>query len=108
MVFSSSLLQPLPMYLTLDVVLAMIAGVVGAMPIVPAVQGWVAGKDESDAPIWCKNDTHWNGLGAYYGYEAIIGDLGEVFPALVPSALSQFQRTASAPGESGSGKPTGI
>lgn len=41
-------------------------------------------KSESPYPIWLKTDTHWNGVGAYYGYRAILAQLSEKFPVLQP------------------------
>ena len=43
-----------------------------------------AAKETSPHPIWLKTDTHWNGVGAYYGYRAILKRLQPTFPDLAP------------------------
>lgn len=49
-------------------------------------------KDGKGAfPLYLKTDTHWNQLGAYYGYSAIINDLRSRHPEIQPpAALSNF------------------
>lgn len=39
-------------------------------------------KQTSADPVWLKTDTHWNGVGAWYGYRAILETLGKDFPEL--------------------------
>lgn len=43
-----------------------------------------AAKESSPHPIWLRTDTHWNGVGAYYGYRAILERLQGDFPDLAP------------------------
>ena len=41
--------------------------------------------------IYQQTDDHWNDLGAYYGYEAIMNRLSQDFPELIPAPLSDFK-----------------
>lgn len=41
-------------------------------------------KRSSSDPVWLKTDTHWNGVGAWYGYRAILEELGKKLPGLQP------------------------
>lgn len=40
--------------------------------------------------IYQRTDDHWNELGAYYGYEAIIDRIGKNFPDMMPHKLSDY------------------
>ncbi|HWB61558.1 MAG TPA: hypothetical protein VG733_18895 [Chthoniobacteraceae bacterium] len=42
----------------------------------------LAGKRREQAPIYYKQDTHWNSLGAFYGYQEIIRRLSDEVPNL--------------------------
>ena len=53
-------------------------------------------KAENPArPLYWKLDTHWNLIGAYTAYHAIVERLREKFPALHPLELSDLNRTES-------------
>jgi hypothetical protein len=39
---------------------------------------------KSKGQLYCKTDTHWNGLGGFIGYQAIVARLQEWFPQLSP------------------------
>ena len=41
--------------------------------------------------LFHRTDTHWNDLGAYCGYRAIMGRLGEIGPGLEPAPLESFE-----------------
>jgi len=43
--------------------------------------------------VYYKTDTHWNDVGAYYGYAAIMQTLAVDYPELVPHPLSDFEYT---------------
>jgi hypothetical protein len=40
--------------------------------------------------IYIKTDTHWNALGAYFGYREIIRTLGQQLPGMAPLPLEDF------------------
>jgi len=50
-------------------------------------------QKKSDGLLFLKSDSHWNALGAYYGYQAIMEKLSVPFPALAPRPLSDFTVT---------------
>lgn len=54
-------------------------------------------KKESVQPIWLKTDTHWNGVGAWYGYEAILNRLHANFPDLTPIPRDALRLADSPP-----------
>ena len=41
--------------------------------------------------VYYKTDTHWNSLGAYYGYVEIMNVLARKYPELGPHPLSDFE-----------------
>jgi len=41
--------------------------------------------------VYYKTDTHWNDMGAYYGYVEILGALSSDYPNLEPRLLSDFE-----------------
>jgi hypothetical protein len=47
-------------------------------------------KAKSNGRLYDKTDDHWNALGAYYGYRAIIERMKQDFPILTPLNLSNF------------------
>ncbi len=50
-----------------------------------------------EAQIYYTTDTHWNDLGSFFAYQAIIQSLQPSFPELSPRPLSDFKLTAQAP-----------
>lgn len=54
-------------------------------------------RKTSPDPVWLKTDTHWNGVGACYGYRAILQELGKQLPDLHPLDGDALTRT-DAPG----------
>lgn len=46
---------------------------------------------KSKGLLYHQTDTHWNGLGVFYGYSEIIRYLSGKFPAIKPKLLSDFQ-----------------
>jgi alginate O-acetyltransferase complex protein AlgJ len=53
----------------------------------------------SAQPTYFRTDSHWNDLGAYYGYAAIIRALSAAYPNLTARPLLDFDLTAIAGGE---------
>ena len=47
-------------------------------------------KEKENYFIYNKTDTHWNELGAYFGYCEIFDYIGETFPDAKPKPLSDF------------------
>lgn len=41
--------------------------------------------------VYFKTDTHWNSMGAYYGYVEILNILSSNYPTLTPRSLSDFE-----------------
>lgn len=66
-----------------------------------------AARHESEHPIWLKTDTHWNGIGAYHGYRAILERLQPAFPALQPVAADGLVLAEKPPGHGGVWHRTG-
>jgi len=58
----------------------------------------VAGRADAEARwgsaerVFFKTDSHWNVLGAYYGYRTLMRRLRKWAPTLQPEPLSQFER----------------
>ena len=50
----------------------------------------LAAKKLEHEPLYYKQDTHWNSLGAYYGYEEIIRNLANWYPVLRPKPRSGY------------------
>ena len=46
-----------------------------------------------DTPVYCRTDTHWNGLGSYAAARALMAELGFALP---PLAMENVTRSASA------------
>ncbi len=46
---------------------------------------------EGEYDIYQHTDDHWNDLGAYYGYQAIMNRLSEKFPELKPFPLTDYK-----------------
>jgi len=47
-------------------------------------------REKENYFIYNRTDTHWNELGAYFGYSEIFGYIGETFPAAKPIPLDDF------------------
>jgi hypothetical protein len=47
-------------------------------------------ENEFDSTIYQKTDSHWNELGAFYGYTYLMNKIAERFPAAAPKPLSDF------------------
>ena len=43
--------------------------------------------------LYSKTDTHWNGLGAYYGYNAIASHVSTLFPSVKPRSFRKSEIT---------------
>lgn len=52
---------------------------------------------KAEAQIYYATDTHWNDLGSFFAYQAIIQSLQPSFPELSPRMLSDFKITMQAP-----------
>ena len=46
-------------------------------------------------PLYFKQDTHWNTLGAFYGYRAIMQNIAQYFPGLVGKKRDDFRMVIS-------------
>ena len=53
----------------------------------------LAAKPREQEPLYYKQDTHWNTLGGFYGYEAIIHHLAREFPSLKAKARADYRLT---------------
>lgn len=53
----------------------------------------LAAKHAFDRPVYHKTDTHWNGLGAYVAYRAMVEELQAEFPRMAPKPLEEFEVT---------------
>lgn len=50
----------------------------------------IKAKKSIDIPIYTRQDAHWNSLGAFFGYQAVINRLKEYFPGIESLQLSDF------------------
>jgi hypothetical protein len=55
----------------------------------------VTAKEKAPLDIYFKTDSHWNRLGGFYAYQAMIERLAEHYPILVPHALSDYHVDAN-------------
>jgi hypothetical protein len=53
-------------------------------PVLDVTEALRAAKQQSTEPIWLRTDTHWNGMGAWAGYRAILERLEAPLPAIHP------------------------
>lgn len=51
----------------------------------------LAAKERAGQPLYHEGGTHWNGVGAYYGYAALIERLGTKIPGLRPHPLEDYE-----------------
>jgi len=63
--------------------------VYGKTPVVDLRQTLLDASRSQD--VYFKTDTHWNDLGAYYGYVEILHALSSSYPDLMPRPLSYFE-----------------
>lgn len=47
---------------------------------------------KKDGLLYYKNDTHWNRLGAYYGYKEIMSELSKDFPNIKSVNITNFKK----------------
>ncbi len=59
------------------------------VPVLDLRQPLIAMKNVRQ-PLYYKNDTHWNNLGAYFAYQAISNHLSKKFPSIKPRRLEDF------------------
>ena len=57
-------------------------------PIIDLRKSMLAAKNKQE--IYYKTDTHWNKIGAYYGYLGVMNFLAKKHPELKPKSLNQF------------------
>ncbi len=61
------------------------------IPIVDMYPNIAAHKSEGD--LYYKRDSHWNGLGAFFGYRSLADTIQHYFPAFgTPKSLDEYQR----------------
>ena len=66
------------------------------VPVLSLRDAVLAGKAREQSPLYYKQDGHWNTVGAYYGYDAVIGKLSGWFPTLHPRPRTDY-RVATGP-----------
>ncbi|MFT3782487.1 MAG: hypothetical protein QM790_10780 [Nibricoccus sp.] len=52
--------------------------------------------EKAKRPVYLMTDTHWNSLGAFISYQAVVRELGKQLPHLAPIPESSFQLQADA------------
>jgi alginate O-acetyltransferase complex protein AlgJ len=52
---------------------------------------------KNDTQIYYATDTHWNDLGGFVAYQAILEVLAQSYPELSPHPISDFERSAQKP-----------
>ncbi len=62
-------------------------------PVLDLTETLREAKRTGGAPVWLKTDTHWNGVGAWHGYRAILERLQKTVPGLHPLEQSALTRT---------------
>lgn len=53
----------------------------------------IEAKKATDLLVYQKHDPHWNQLGAFFGYQAVVNKLKEYFPSIESLQLSDFNIT---------------
>ena len=66
-----------------------------SVPVVDLRDAMVVARRESREPLYYRTDTHWNGRGAFVGYEAVIRAAQTLIPGLAVVGLQDFIVTAS-------------
>jgi hypothetical protein len=51
----------------------------------------LAAKTREIQRLYCKQDTHWNSVGAFYGYKAIMDRLAPLLPSLKPKSRGDYR-----------------
>ena len=77
------------------------------VPVLDLTAALRGAKTTSEQPIWLKTDTHWNGVGAYYGYLAILDVLRRDLPSLAPLSTQHVILTETPPEIEGAWHNTG-
>lgn len=54
-------------------------------------------KKSTDKTLFYRQDAHWNSLGAFYGYQALMQKLKEYFPGIESLQLSDFNIITNSP-----------
>ncbi len=62
-------------------------------PVLDLTETLREAKKTGGDPVWLKTDTHWNGVGAWHGYRAIIERLSPSLPPLKPMEESDLVRS---------------
>jgi hypothetical protein len=62
-----------------------------SLPVLDLTDSLVQGK-ECGAPLYLKTDTHWNNLGAFVAYQAVMAALSNEVADLKPLPLAAFDR----------------
>jgi hypothetical protein len=58
-------------------------------------------EHKKDGLLYYRDDTHWNALGAYFGYLAIVGRIARDFPDVVPVRARGMRMESVPEGEAG-------
>ncbi|MCR5250492.1 MAG: hypothetical protein K6E50_07800 [Lachnospiraceae bacterium] len=64
------------------------------LEVVNSLEAVLQAKNETEAPLWYKTDTHWNDLGAYVGSRELLGTLGIELPALSECTVEAGEPTS--------------
>jgi alginate O-acetyltransferase complex protein AlgJ len=91
--------RPPPRELPVDQLVRYLRETHSSVDILSLREPLIAAKTREREPLYYKQDGHWNSLGAWYGYEAIIRNLAKWFPALNPKPRADY-RLAFAPDDS--------
>jgi alginate O-acetyltransferase complex protein AlgJ len=62
-------------------------------PVLDLTETLREAKERGGDPVWLKTDTHWNGVGAWHGYRAIMERLSPSLPTLKPMEESVLLRS---------------
>ena len=62
-------------------------------PVLDLTETLREAKERGGDPVWLKTDTHWNGVGAWHGYRAIMERLSPSLPTLKPMEERDLARS---------------
>lgn len=86
---------PYPSFINTSIQLSQILKVLNEKGISTLFLGpqLIEAKESVNVPIYIRQDSHWNSLGAFFGYQSVINRLKEYFPNTESLRLSDFDTT---------------
>jgi alginate O-acetyltransferase complex protein AlgJ len=83
--------RPRPAVMPVDQLIQRLRETSSGVDILYLREPLLAAKKQEREPLYYKQDGHWNSLGAFYGYEAIMRHLANTFPALEAKSRTDYR-----------------